>query len=105
MYKDQAKQIADELQVVSLYRDDSQGTIASAAIMIRRMAEEIESLHAEIQRFKTNTDASVHPEIVGWIVEGGKKNGRLLYPHEYEFELIVPKVMCSPLVRATSKKE
>lgn len=36
-------------------------------------------------------------EPVAWVVDGGKKNGRLLYAHEYEFELVAPKIMCKPL--------
>ena len=36
-------------------------------------------------------------EPVAWIVDGGKKSGQLLYTHEYELELVAPKIMCKPL--------
>ena len=44
-------------------------------------------------------------EPVAWIVDGGKKSGQLLYTHEYELELVAPKIMCKPLYTAPPQRK
>ena len=44
-------------------------------------------------------------EPVAWIVDGGKKNGKLLYTHEYAFELVAPKIMCKPLYTSPPQRK
>jgi len=68
---------------------DSGNSVPVTSATIRSDCKEIQDLRALLDKPQ---------EVVAWIVDGGKKNGRLLYQHEYEFDLVVDKIMCKPLV-------
>ena len=68
---------------------DSGNSVPVTSATIRSDCKEIQDLRALLDKPQ---------EVVAWIVDGGKKNGRLLHQHEYEFDLVVDKIMCKPLV-------
>ena len=68
---------------------------------------EAKAFEIEIRGLKSALRARLEQqaEPVAWIVDGGKKSGQLLYTHEYELELVAPKIMCKPLYTALPQRK
>ena len=68
---------------------------------------EAKAFEIEIRGLKSALRARLEQqaEPVAWIVDGGKKSGQLLYTHEYELELVAPKIMCKPLYTAPPQRK